>query len=183
MVSFENKNSIQKIYDSCSEKELSDMWSDIVGKDIESLNRSLMKAIDENEKQKVESLKIGDDHIPLHSKEMWDSEKGSWVPFDLWGASFIVNHRKEYLCARIYLPCVIQPEYGRKLMGWYSLNTSYLNERLKEFHLSEEKRKNDLNKSFSGYQDFYEIFRQDRQEYKYEGRGNESTFHNLHIGG
>jgi len=160
-------NSFEPIYDSSSEKELIKMWSDITGKNIESLNKNLMKAMVENEEQ------IKDVKDVMYLKQMWDSEKASWVPFDLWGAHFIVNQRKESLALRIYRPCDIQPEFGPAIKGWHSLDSSYLNEKLKEDKDSFEKYKSDLFKSFSGYQAFYVMVRQDREEYEREGRINE----------
>lgn len=97
--------------------------------------------------------------VPLYSKQMWDSDKGSWVPFDLWGAHYIVNHRKEYLALRIYRPLSIQPEFDPTVKGWQSLDSSYLNERLKEDKCDQENYK-----SFAGYQNFIEMIRQDREE-------------------
>ncbi|MEK6884599.1 MAG: hypothetical protein AABY22_33510, partial [Nanoarchaeota archaeon] len=72
---------------------------------------------------------------------------------------------------RIKMPLAIQPEYGPVLVGWQSIDSSYLND-----HLKEEKNpfeNNEQFKSFSGMQAFYEMVRQDRQEYKDEGRHSE----------
>jgi hypothetical protein len=151
------------IYDSSSEKELIKMWEDIKGNNTESLSRSLMKEIAIHEEPVQEEE--GD---ILYAKQMWDSELGKWVPFDLWGAHFIVNERKENVQLRIYRPVDIQPEYGPVLKGWQSIDSSYLNEQLREKESDYEKF-NQFN-SFSGRQAFYEMMRQDRQEYKNEGR-------------
>lgn len=91
------------------------------------------------------------------SKQMWDSEKRTWIPFDLWGAHFIVNERKEHLVLRIY-----RVEPG--IEGWNSIDSSYLNN-----HLKEDKSDTPFN-SFAGFKAFYEMIRQDRQEYQNEGR-------------
>jgi hypothetical protein len=100
--------------------------------------------------------------VPLYSKQMWDSEEGSWVPFDLWGANYIVNHRKEYLALRIYRPAIIQPEVGPIIKGWQSLDSSYLNDQLKEDR--DDQLYLQKYKSFAGYQNFIEMIRQDREE-------------------
>lgn len=151
-------STVKKHFDNNSEfdqsiygKELIKMWSDISENNVESinsnLNRRLMKAISEKEDQ----FKIGESDVVMYSKQMWDSEKSVWVPFDIWGANFIVNHRKEYLVLRIFRPCNIQPEYGNSINGWFSLDSSYLNKTLEE------------------YPDWNEIIRHDRQEAEYEG--------------
>lgn len=97
------------------------------------------------------------EEIELFSKQMWDSEKCSWVPYSLWGANFIINERKEYVCLRIYMPINVQPSYGPTIKGWQSLDSSFLNDYLK-------KDKNDYEKctpfkSFAGYQCFHEMIR------------------------
>lgn len=153
-----------QMYDNSSEKELIKMWEDIKGNNTKSLNCSLMKKIADNEQ---ETIQEAEGEI-LYAKQMWDSELGQWVPFDLWGAHFIVNERKEHVQLRIYRPVDIQPEDGPVLKGWQSIDSSYLNEQLKEKKSDYEK----FNQSnlFSGRQAFYEMVKQDRQEYKYEGR-------------
>jgi len=162
----------RKFYD---EKESEEIWKNIVNKKIKSLNKSLMKVIahrhpvadkHREESERVKNLKIGDDSIPLYSKQMWDSQTASWVPFSFWGAHFIVNDRKEHVAVRIYAPCDFQPEFGPTVKGWRSLDTSYLNERLKENTCSDEDcpPPSPFN-SFAGYKDFKEIIRQDRNEY------------------
>jgi hypothetical protein len=156
-----------QMYDSQSEKELIKMWEDIKGNNTKSLNRSLMKKIANNEQGPLQE----EEREILYAKQMWDSELGEWVPFDLWGAHFIVNERKEYVQLRIYRPVDIQPEYGPTLKGWQSIDSSYLNEQLKEKKVGYEKF-NQFN-LFSGRQAFYEMVKQDRQEYKDEGRHQE----------
>lgn len=152
------------MYDSSSEKELIKMWEDIKGNNTKSLNRSLLKEIANNEQETGQE----EEREILYAKQMWDSELGEWVPFDLWGAHFIVNERKEDVQLRIYRPLTIQPEYGPVLKGWQSIDSNYLNEQLKE-KKSDYEKFNQFN-SFSGRQAFYEIIKQDHQEYKDEGR-------------
>lgn len=101
-----------------------------------------------------------------HKKEMWDSEKGAWVPFDLWGANFIINQRKEYLALRIH-----RIDYENDLSGWQSVDSSYLYDKLKEDKTDAEKHSQFI--SFAGYQDFKEMIAQDRYEYISEGRNSE----------
>lgn len=132
-------------------------------------NDSLMRAIERAKSRgsdEVSNVKIDDGDIAINSKEMWDSEKGSWVPFDLWGAHFIVNERREYLAVRIYRPSDIQPENGPIVKGWHSMDTSYMNEQLKEDRSCLEKYTEHLHKSFVGYKEFREMVRQDRIEEK-----------------
>lgn len=161
-------NVMEPMYYSYSEKELVKMWDDINGKNFESLNKNLMKAIEKEEnKSHIEELKE-----IMYSKQMWDSEKGAWIPFDLWGAHFIINQRKEYVLLRIYRPCDVQPEFGPTIKGWHTLDSSYLNDQLKEGKTPEEKYS--PYKSFSGRQSFYEMIKQDKQEYIDEGRIDES---------
>jgi hypothetical protein len=142
-------------YESSSEKELIKMWEDIKDRKIENLYPNLLKDIDKNTE-----FKIGEDKIPLYTREMWDSEEGKWVPFDLRGAHYIVNTRKEYVVLRMFRPVNIQPQYGDVLSGFQSLDSSYLNEQLKEKNMPAED--NSPFKSFSGMQNFYEMVRQDR---------------------
>jgi hypothetical protein len=104
-------------------------------------------------------------------KQMWDSETRSWVPFDIRGAHFIVNIRKEYLALRVFHPPVLT-EYGHSLEGWQTIDSSYMQDQLKE-------DKNDCEKdtpyqSYSGYQAWREMIQQDRQEYINENRIAES---------
>jgi hypothetical protein len=101
-------------------------------------------------------------------KQMWDSKKGEWVPFDIWGAHFIVNDRNEYLCLRVFKEYNADPKLGPTTKGWQSIDSSYLTEQLKENRTDEEK--NTPFKSFAGYQAFYEIVKQDMNEYAGEGR-------------
>ena len=153
------------IYDQNSEKELIKMWADIKGNNMSELNRNLLKAIAKNTDEKSEEEPKED---VIYSKQMWDSEKGTWVPFDLWGAHFIVNNRNEQVQLRIYRPLDIQPEYGPILKGWQSIDSSYLNEQLRE-KTNPYQSYNQI-KSFSGRQAFYEMIKQDQQEYRDEGR-------------
>lgn len=161
-------SNILPMYRSASEIELMKMWDDITGKNIDSLNRGLIKAIDKAENEEIQfTAKIQEEEI-TYANQMWDSENACWVPFDLWGAHFIINQRKEYLALRIYRPCAVQPEYGPTIKGWHSLDSSYLNEQLKDVKTPKE---NGF-ESFAGYQAFYEMIRQDRKEYEAEGRSN-----------
>lgn len=157
----------QSIYKESTERELIKMWEDIKGNNTEAMSRSLLKSIAKNDEDKNEKP----EKDILYAKQMWDSEKGEWIPFDLWGAHFFVNHRKEYVAIRIYRPLAIQPECGPILRGWQSLDSSYLNEKLKE--TTDPYEQYNQFKSFSGQQVFYEMIKQDQQEYKNEGRHNE----------
>ncbi len=125
-------------YESYEERELEKMWEDIKGRHLDNLNRSLLKTIAKNE------YDVKTENISLHSKQMYDSKKGEWVPFDLWGAKDIINRDNETLRMRIYMPLLNQNEYGKTLMGWQSYNCSYLQESLKEkeLHLLESIRPN-----------------------------------------
>ena len=152
------------MYDSSSEKELIKMWEDIKRNNTESLNRSLLKEI----ANQTEDPIVDEENDILYAKQMWDSEIGEWVPFDLWGAHFIVNDRKEDVVLRIYRPVAIQPEYGPALRGWQSIDSSYINEQLRE-KKSPYEQFNQFN-SISGFQAFSEMVKQDNQEYRQEGR-------------
>lgn len=149
------------IYESFPERELIKMWEDIEERNLDRLNRSLMKAIGKNEQE--EAAKVGQEE-PLYRKRMWDTEKGEWVPFSLWGAHFIVNERKEPLVLQIWRPVDIQPEYGPTLKGWCSIDSSYLTEALKE---------KEIPSKYIGNQSFREIIKQDYDELKGEGRYDE----------
>lgn len=157
-----NPNTSKSLYDRSSEKELIRTWEDIKENNFESLNKSLLKTISEKEEPGAQP------QYELYSKQMWDSKKGSWVPFSLWGAHFIVNERKEYLQLRIYRPCKFQSEFGPTIIGFQTLDSSYLNEKLKEHDIPDDKYK--CFQSFAGYQAFYEIVKQDKREYAREGR-------------
>ncbi len=135
-------------------KEIIKMWSDITENNIESINRNLNKNLMKDIAEKEDHLE--DIKYIMYSKQMWDSEKSEWVPFNLWGAYLIFNKRKEYVVLRIYAPCDIQPEFGPTIKGWRFLDSSYLNEILEK-----------------GYKDFYVIIKQDREEYERESRINE----------
>lgn len=158
---------INVMYESSSERDLEKMWQEIKGGNIEVINRNLMKAIAKNEEEATCVVIGGED--PIYTKRMWDSELGGWVPFSLWGAYFIVNERKETVIVQVWRPLDIQPEYGPTLRGWQSIDTSYLNEKLKEKEDSHDK----FEKMKSGIQAFKEIVKQDQQEYYDEGRYNE----------
>lgn len=160
------KVQLEAMYDSSDEKELIKMWEDIKGNNADSLSRNLMKAIATNEEGKES---VNED--VLYTRQMWDSDTRAWVPFDLWGAHYIVNERKEDVQLRIYRPVSIQPEFGPTLRGWQSLDSSYLNEQLKENKNPQEKF--NQHQSFSGRQAFCEIVRQDQDEYASEGRYSE----------
>lgn len=162
-------NQINVVYESSPERDLIKMWEDIKGNNIEGINRNLMKAIAKNEEET--ECQVISEEDPLYTKRMWDSERGGWVPFSLWGAYSIVNDRKETVVVQMWRPADIQPEYGHTLKGWHSLDSSYLNEKLKETADSNDKF--DKIKSFSGVQSFKEIVRQDQQELYDEGRYNE----------
>lgn len=162
-------NQINVVYESSPERDLIKMWEDIKGNNIEGINRNLMKAIAKNEEET--ECQVISEEDPLYTKRMWDSERGGWVPFSLWGAYSIVNDRKEIVVVQMWRPADIQPEYGPTLKGWHSLDSSYLNEKLKETADSNDKF--DKIKSFSGVQSFKEIVRQDQQELYDEGRYNE----------
>jgi hypothetical protein len=161
------------MYESYSEKELIKMWEEIKGGNIEGLNHGLMKAIAKNEE--VTHARIGEEEDPLYTKRMWDSEKdrgkgqakGGWVPFCIWGAHFIVNERKETVIVQIWRPCDIQPEYGPILKAWHSLDSSYLNEQLKEKGREANEK---FEKMYTGIQAFREMVRQDQQELYRQGR-------------
>lgn len=140
------------MYYSASDKELIKMWEDINGNNIESLCRSLLKKIASH----AEDPALDEEDI-LDEKQM-RGVIGKWEPFSLWGAHFIVNVKKEYVQVRIKRPLAIQPEYGPVLTGWQSIDSSSLNEQLNQF------------KSFSDFQAFAEMIKQDHQEYKDEGR-------------
>lgn len=101
----------------------------------------------------------------IGSKQMWDSEKGEWVPFDLRGAHFIINARKEYLGLRIYR------QFDHSSKGWHSVDSSFMMDKLKENKTDEEKNSPFI--SFAGSQNFYEMIKQDIQGYKDEGRYSE----------
>jgi hypothetical protein len=106
-------------------------------------------------------MKKFDTENMIGQKQMWDSEKGSWVPFNLWGAHFIVNYRKEHLVLRAYRPLDAQTEFGPVIYGWQSINSSFLNDKLKE-----DKNDSDYEnpfKSFAGYQEFREIVKLDQK--------------------
>jgi len=90
--------------------------------------------------------------------KMWDSEKGEWVPFDLWGAHFIVNYRKDHLVLRAYRPLGVQTQFGHLIYGWQSIDSSFLNDQLKEGSIDT------AFKSFAGYQEFREIVKQDQKD-------------------
>lgn len=154
-------------YDRSSEKELMKIWSDITRKNFNSLNKNLMKDISEKEEVKSSPKEI---KKVIYQKQMWDSGKNEWVPFDLWGAHFIVNHRKEYVVLRIYRPCNIQPEFGPTIKGWHSLDSSYLNEQLREDKDPSIGTLSENFKSFLGYKGFNAMIKQDRQEYEKENR-------------
>ena len=161
------KNQMNVMYESSPERELIKMWEDIKGNNIEGINRNLMKSIAKNEEE-TECLVIsGED--PLYTKRMWDSEIGGWVPFSLWGAYSIVNDRKETVVVQMWRPTNIQPEYGPTLKGWHSIDSSYLNEKLKETADSNNK----FEKMMSGIQAFKAIVKQDQQELYDEGRYSE----------
>jgi len=157
------------MYESFAERDLAKMWQEIKGGNIEGINRNLMKAIAKNEEETELQVISGEE--PLYKKRMWDSEIGGWVPFSLWGAYSIVNDRKETVVVQMWRPLDIQPEYGPTLKGWHSIDSSYLNEKLKEKEDSNDKF--EKMKSFSGVQAFQEIVRQDQQELYNEGRYNE----------
>lgn len=163
---------INVMYESSPERDLIKMWEDIKRNNIEGINRNLMKAIAKNEEETECQVICGED--PLYTKRMWDSERGGWVPFSLWGAYSIVNDRKETVIVQIWRPTSIQPKYGPILKGWQSIDTSYLNEKLK--------KKEDSNDKFStmasGIQAFKEVVKQDQQELYNEGRYNEMNGYN-----
>lgn len=143
-------------YESSTERELIKMWEDIKGNDTQSISRSLMRDIAKN----TQGVSQETEEDVLYAKQMWDSEKEEWVAFDLWGAHYIVNYKKEDIRLRIFTPAPFQPEFEPVIWGWKTIDSSSLNEQLKENLISE-------------YDDFYEMARQDRQEYKYEGRHQE----------
>jgi|SRR5882672_129436 len=113
-------------YDSLPERELESLWENISGKDIRNLNRNLIKAIAKNED------KVQTKEIPLQAKQMFDSEKAEFVPFDIWGAHYIVNVKKETLVMRIYLPLPYQNEGGEVLKAWTRYDCAHLQESLDE---------------------------------------------------
>lgn len=152
-----------QIYDNSDEKELIKMWEDIKGTNIDSLNCSLMKAIAEN-------VVVGEpvNEILAYSMRIWDSERGDWVPFDLWTAHYIINELKEYLALQIFCPASVQPQLDPTLWGWHSLDSSYLNEKLKEKE-NPLKKFNQL-KSLSERKTFCKLIKQYHDEYRSEGR-------------
>ena len=162
-------------YDTNSERELIKMWEDLKGGNLQSVNRSLMKTIAQAEE--VETVDV----TPLYSKQMWDSEVCDWVPFDLWGAHFMVNSRKEYVQLRMYRPLSIQPEFGPPLYGWHTMDSSYLNEQLKEKENPYDNYEQNC-KSFAGRQAFKELMAQDRQEYRNEQRYEEMPGYDDKVG-
>lgn len=151
-------NQTNVMYESFPERELMKMWENIEGRNLDGLNNSLMKTIGKIEQE--EAVKVGQEE-PLYRKRMWDTEKGEWVPFSLWGAHFIVNERKEHLVLQIWRPTDIQPKYGPTLKGWHSLDSSYLTEALKE---------KEIPSKYIGSQAFREMIKQDHDELKGEGR-------------
>ena len=142
-------------YDTNSERELIKMWEDLKGGNLQSVNRSLMKTIAQAEE--VETVDV----TPLYSKQMWDSEVCDWVPFDLWGAHFMVNSRKEYV--------------------WHTMDSYYLNEQLKEKENPYDNYEQNC-KSFAGRQAFKELMAQDRQEYRNEQRYEEMPGYDDKVG-
>jgi hypothetical protein len=157
-------------YDSSCERDLVKMWEDIKGSNTASLNRSLMKDIaKKNEKEEEQEIIEGQGNF-LYAKEMWDSEKGDWVPFDMWGANYIINVRKEDVQLRMWQPLTIQPEYGPVLKSWQTIDSSYLNEQLREKSSTSNNVENPYTMSHKGQRSFYEMIKQDHREYEYEGR-------------
>jgi hypothetical protein len=153
----------KRVYENYSDKELIKIWEeDVKGCQSQSANRMLMKAIADNEEKSDDG-----NSIPLHSKRMWDSETSAWVPFEIWGAHHIVNDRKEYVQLQHWSPVDIQPEFGETLKGWKSLDSSYLNEMLKEKPSWIDQF--NQNSSFSCLKGFYEVIKQDQQEKRNEG--------------
>jgi hypothetical protein len=144
------------LYKSHSERELEKMWADRQLKDKKNSNRSLLKAISNLEYNE----KINE--IPLYSKQMYDSAKSKWVPFDIRGAHYIINNRDENLNMRISLP--VPNEYGEIIMGWKSLDSSYLQESLKEKNTTSVANE---------WRDWIKMVEQDKQEYRNEERYNE----------
>jgi hypothetical protein len=120
-----------------------------------------MKSIAQNEADQYRIDYEAMDSIPLYSKQMWDSEVGRWVEFSLWGAHYIVNSRKEHVVLRIYRPLAIQPEFGPTLKAWQSLDSTYLNEQLKEKENPYESYEKNC-RELEGNQAWKEIIRQDR---------------------
>lgn len=122
VISFESK----KIYRSYPERELERMWQDISTKNYKNLSNKLLKAISKD-KDKVKTV-----DIPLYSKRMFDSEKVQYVPFNIWGAHYIVNVRKENLLMQIFLPLPYQVESDDPLKGWSKYNCEHLQKSLME---------------------------------------------------
>ncbi len=158
-------------YDSSCERDLIKMWEDIKGSDTTSLNRSLMKVIAKNEENEEEQKIVVGEENELFAIQMWDSEMGEWVPFSMWGANYIVNVRKEYVAIRMFQNAPVQPEYGKVLKGWLSVDSSFLNEQLREKESAEAE--NPFNMAHKSKRSFYEMVAQDAQEYRKEGRYDE----------
>lgn len=157
-------------YESACEKELDQMWEqDVKGTNTKTAHRGLMKAIALNDQVKLDKL----DEAEIHTKEMYDTEKMEWIPFDLWGASLFINMRKEEVLLRIREPLPYQSEFGDILYGWKTIDGSYLTPMLKEQESSIDK----FNKLtlVSSRKEFCEIIKQDREEYMAEGRYSELT--------
>ncbi len=177
-------------YESLPESELIKMWDDIQERNLDGLNRSLMKSIGKNEnerdlcglnrslmkaigKNEEEARKVGQDDIPLYSKRIWNTEmivngvRGGWDNFSLRLAHLVVNERKEPLVMQIFRPTDIQPEYGPIIKGWLSFNSSFVDDLTEML-----KNKKFVEENF-GDKTYYEMVKQDHQELRNEGRYDE----------
>jgi hypothetical protein len=152
------------LYKDTSERELENMWEDIKGNNITNLNRSLLKDIDKNDTQvKTESL-------PVYRKEMYDSEEGEWVPFDIRGASYIINERNEKLRMRMMMPMPSYNEFGALIYSWKPYDSSYLQSTLKDKTYKVPKLAPVHSQDI---QEWLQMIKQDHQEYRDEGRYDE----------
>lgn len=152
----------QRIYDSHSEKELIASWEEeVVGTNTKSCNRLLMKEIGKNEED------VEGNNIPVNTRQMYDSKSNSWIPYDFWFGLVVVNDRKEQILARIWEAAPYQPEFGKTLYGWKTLNTDLLQSILekKESAIDQFNQKTLV----GNRNEFYEVIKQDRQEKRNEG--------------
>lgn len=160
------------IYDSYPERELENMWQQINEKDTANLSRSLLKAIAKKE-EGVKTIEI-----PLYTKQMFNPETEEWIPFDIWGAHFIINNFNGPFEMRMRMPLPNQNEFGEILSGWKSYDTSYLQESLKDKKLNDKAIDNTPKNSISAQtqtelQYWLDLVRKEREAYKSNGMHSE----------
>lgn len=157
-------------YESIPERNLEKMWENIKGRDCDKLSRNLLKSIAKN------SDTVQTQDIPLPAKEMWDSSTSSYVPFDPWGAAYIINEKKEELLMRIFMALPNQNEEGEVLRGWQKYNCSSLMETLKKKDIRPNKQ------VALSLQNWREMVRQDHKALRDECRYSELPGYDDRIG-